>query len=125
MESLSHLFHHIIDKRPWGEFEQFTLNEPTTVKIITVLPDQAFSLQRHHNRDEFWKIISGDGLITIEDVTQPIELGRVYEIPRGTIHRITGGSSPVIFLEVAFGVFDENDIERLEDNYGRETPSTI
>ena len=38
------------DERPWGAFERFTLNEPSTVKIITVNAGQTLSLQRHEHR---------------------------------------------------------------------------
>ena len=49
------------EDRPWGKFEQFTKNEQTTVKIITVNPDAPLSLQKHAKRKEFWRIISGSG----------------------------------------------------------------
>ena len=49
------------EQRPWGNFERFTLNEKTTVKIITVNAGEELSLQKHNNRTEFWKIISGSG----------------------------------------------------------------
>ena len=51
------------DKRPWGDFRQFTLNEKSTVKILTVKPKQAFSLQTHKNRREFWYFLEGSGTI--------------------------------------------------------------
>ena len=53
------------EDRPWGSFERFTLNEPSTVKIITVKSGEAFSLQKHKGRDEWWKILQGDGTATI------------------------------------------------------------
>ena len=113
------LDHHFIEKRPWGQFEQFTLNEQSTVKIITVNPGQSFSLQRHTMRDEFWKVIAGKGFITLNENRTEVEVGKLYAVPRGTIHRMESTDEPIIFLEVALGVFDETDIERLEDKYGR------
>lgn len=109
------------EKRPWGSFTKFSDNEKVTVKIITVEPNQAFSLQTHAHRDEFWKILSGNGFVTLDDNSLPIEIGSEFNIPRGTKHRLTAGSAPVSFLEIARGDFDENDIERIEDNYGRVT----
>ena len=44
----------ITDQRPWGSFERFTLNEPSTVKLIYVRPGDRLSLQRHEHRDELW-----------------------------------------------------------------------
>lgn len=111
--------HHFTENRPWGNFEQFTLNEPSTVKIITVNPGESLSLQKHSHRDENWKVISGDGSITLGEDTFPIQAGTIYSIPRNTLHRVSGGTSPVVFLEIALGTFDENDIERIEDKYHR------
>ncbi|MDO8590567.1 MAG: phosphomannose isomerase type II C-terminal cupin domain [bacterium] len=108
------------EDRPWGSFTKFTTNnEPVTVKIITVKAGQAFSLQSHEKRDEFWRIISGDGFITIGDVRKPVQTNGNYEIPPNTKHRIEAGSHAVVLLEISRGEFDENDIVRFEDKYGR------
>ena len=52
------------EKRPWGGLEQFTLNEKTTVKILTVKAGKRLSLQYHHNRKEFWKFLAGPSKTT-------------------------------------------------------------
>ena len=51
------------DIRPWGEEEIFTMNEKTTVKILTINPAERCSLQYHNHRKEFWKIIEGEAII--------------------------------------------------------------
>ena len=107
------------EERPWGEFVEFTRNAPSTVKIITVRAGESFSLQTHEKRDEFWRIISGDGTVTIDKKTIPVRTGDNHFIPRHTTHRIQAGTSNVVVLEVSFGDFDEKDITRLEDKYGR------
>lgn len=107
------------EERPWGEFIEFTRNTPSTVKILTIKAGEAFSLQTHAKRDEFWRIVSGDGIITIGKTPASIRAGDNYFIPRSTEHRIQAGTSNVVVLEVSFGDFDENDIVRLEDKYGR------
>lgn len=107
------------EKRPWGRFERFTLNEKTTVKIITVDPGESFSLQTHDHRDEFWKVLSGSGTIRIGETDHATKTGDTFWSPRGSKHRATGGPDGLSFLEIAFGDFDENDITRLEDRYGR------
>jgi mannose-6-phosphate isomerase-like protein (cupin superfamily) len=107
------------EDRPWGSFERFTLNEPSTVKIITVKPGEAFSLQKHKDRDEWWKILGGDGKAIIGEAEKEIKAGDEYFLPRGTNHRITAGRSAVVFLEISFGDFDEDDIVRVSDRYGR------
>lgn len=105
--------------RPWGNFERFTLNESTTVKIITIEPDQAFSLQTHTHRGEFWRILTGFGTVTIGEEELEANLGDEFFIPQGSKHRAQAGPEGLSFLEISFGQFDEHDITRLEDKYGR------
>ncbi len=107
------------EERPWGDFERFTLNESSTVKIITVKAGEAFSLQYHKERDEFWKILSGNGIATIGEDKKPVKAGDELFIPKNTNHRMEGVDD-VVFLEIALGEFDEDgDIFRIEDKYGR------
>jgi len=107
------------EKRPWGSFERFTQNEPSTVKIITVNASEELSLQYHFKRSEFWKILSGDPIITVGDkVIQAHPDGEFFELAKEK-HRIQAGASEVRILEIAFGQFEEGDIVRLEDKYGR------
>ena len=108
------------DHRPWGGFRQYTHNEISTVKIITVAPGEVLSLQRHYRRDELWVTLT-DGLeVTAGDRTwRPEPFEEIY-VPRETVHRMAGvGDAPGRWLEISFGHFDEDDIERLEDSYGR------
>lgn len=105
--------------RPWGNFVQFTHNEPTSVKIITVNPGESLSLQTHEKRDEFWRILSGNGHVTVGDAEFPAQPGAEFCVLRTTQHRVRGGDETLVFLEIAFGDFDEHDIVRLSDAYGR------
>jgi len=109
----------VTDIRPWGNFEQFTLNEKTTVKILTIKPKQKFSLQYHHKRNEFWKFLDNPAKVTIGKKTLRIKKGEEIFIPAKTNHRIEAYSKPVRVLEISFGTFNEKDIKRIEDVYGR------
>ncbi|MEK7604280.1 MAG: phosphomannose isomerase type II C-terminal cupin domain [Patescibacteria group bacterium] len=113
------LEHYEKEERPWGAFERFTLNQETTVKIITVKEGEAFSLQTHEHRDEYWRVLSGVGTVRIGDTDHEAHAGDSFFVPRHTEHRVTGGEGGITFLEIAFGTFDESDIERLDDRYGR------
>lgn len=106
--------------RPWGNFQQFCLNEPVTVKIITVNPKSELSLQRHQHRAELWIALDPGLSVEIDGKAwQPAIHERVW-IPAGATHRLSApGSQGGRILEVAFGRFDEDDIERLSDRYGR------
>jgi mannose-6-phosphate isomerase len=106
--------------RPWGDFQQHCLNEPVTVKIITVRPHSELSLQRHQYRAELWIALDPGLQVEIDGkVWQPAVHERVW-IPAGATHRLsTPGNQGGRILEIAFGRFDEDDIERLSDRYGR------
>lgn len=107
------------ENRPWGNFERFTLNEKTTVKLITVKSGEEFSLQSHKHRGEFWRVLQGTGVITLDEEHHTIGAGESFFSPVGHEHRMEGGPDGLTFLEIAFGDFDENDITRLDDKYGR------
>lgn len=107
-------------ERPWGEFQQFVSNETVTVKIITVQPGHRLSLQRHDHRGEMWQVLDVPIDITVDERTWRAEVGQTVWVPRGATHRMgNSGDRPGRLLEVAFGHFDEGDIERLEDDYSR------
>lgn len=108
-----------IEERPWGKFEQFCYNEKVTVKIITVKPNSKLSLQYHNHRDEFWKIISGTGQIVLGDQIIDVKVGDDFFIPRQTHHRIMTNENTMEVMEISFGKFNEKDIVRLNDEYGR------
>lgn len=105
--------------KPWGQFDQFTQNEETTVKIISINRDQSLSLQTHAKRSEFWRIINGDGVVEIGDIKYNVVEGNEYNIPINTKHRAIAGPLGLVFLEISKGNFDEEDIIRYEDDYGR------
>ncbi len=106
------------EERPWGSFTQFIKNTPATVKIISVRSGSKLSLQKHAKRSEFWKILSGEGFVIINDKQSSAIKNDEFFVPQGAIHRI-GASTDMEILEIALGEFDENDIIRLEDEYGR------
>jgi mannose-6-phosphate isomerase len=106
--------------KPWGRFEQYTHNMLSTVKVITVEPGGVLSLQYHHRRDELWVVLDAGARFELGDTVFQPEVGERVFIPRGTAHRLSAvGDRPVRILEISFGEFDEDDIVRLEDVYGR------
>ena len=110
-------YHH--EERPWGWFDRFTQNESTSVKILHANSGARLSLQRHTKRDEWWQILSGSGTVRVGEDEHQASPGDRFQIPAGTLHRIQGGEEGISWLEICFGEFDENDIERLEDDFGR------
>ncbi len=107
------------ENRPWGHFRRFTNNTPSTVKIITVNPNEELSLQSHTKRSEFWRVISGNGAWEVDNSTHDLNVGDEKSIPLGSKHRLVAGSNGIEILEIATGDFDEGDIIRYKDKYGR------
>lgn len=110
-------------EKPWGRFEQYTHNLTCTVKIITVAPGGTLSRQYHHQRDELWVVLDPGACVEIDgEVLYPEPEEKLY-IPRGTVHRLSSAEDKEVrILEISFGEFDEEDIVRLEDVYGRVGP---
>lgn len=107
-------------ERPWGRFQQFSFNQPCTVKTITVEPGQRLSLQRHACRGELWQVLDGVMEVTVGDRTWTARPGELVWVPVGAVHRMANRTDQDSrILEVGFGTFDEDDIERLEDDYSR------
>ncbi len=105
--------------RPWGGFIRFTKSEPSTVKILTIKAGEAFSLQYHMNRNEYWFVLEGQAEVVIGDKQVTAAAGDEFFIEQKIKHRIKAVGGSVRVLEISFGDFDEADIVRLEDNYGR------
>jgi mannose-6-phosphate isomerase-like protein (cupin superfamily) len=119
--SLTIVMASITVNRPWGSFTQFTHNEPSTVKIITVNSGQELSLQYHTKRSEFWRVIAGNPIITIDNAVTEANVGDEFTVPVQAKHRIAAQDEDVVILEISMGTFDEDDIVRLADKYGRVT----
>lgn len=110
------------DHRPWG-FYRVLADEPDhKVKRIVVNPGKRLSLQRHQYRKEHWYMLAGHALVTRGEEQIPLKQGDSIDIPKGDLHRIENvGPGDVTFIEVQSGeYFGEEDIERVEDDFGRD-----
>lgn len=106
-------------ERPWGSFRQLTHNSLSTVKVHRIKPNQENSWQSHTKRSEFWHIISGGGIIKVDDKEYKVMPGDECGASVGAKHRWIAGPEGMILIEIATGDFDEEDITRYEDDYGR------
>jgi len=107
--------------RPWGRYEVLDSSDLHQVKTIYVLPGKRLSYQRHEKRAEHWFIVDGDARITLDGDTFEMSAGDSIDIEIGVAHRIENiGATELVFTEVQTGTyFGEDDIERLEDDFGR------
>lgn len=112
-------------RRPWGHYEVLHKEKGMLVKKLVVNPGKRISLQRHFLRSEAWAVIEGRGTLTLkyDGLTESRFLfrGDSETIRVGMVHRLTNGEkAPLVVIETQIGEnLSENDIERLEDDYGR------
>jgi len=112
---------HTTTYRPWGCFENL-LDEPGyKVKRIMVYPGQKLSLQRHQCRAEHWTVVEGIAWVRNGDEEFALGVSESTFIPQQAIHRLENRTEElVVLIEVQTGSYTgEDDIERLEDIYGR------
>jgi mannose-6-phosphate isomerase len=109
------------DHRPWGYYRILADEPDHKVKRIVVYPGKRLSLQRHRRRAEHWYIIAGEAVVTLDSADIPLKKGDAVDIPCGAAHRIMNPSNDnMTFIEVQTGdYFGEDDIERIEDDFGR------
>jgi mannose-6-phosphate isomerase len=115
-------------ERPWGSYTVLAEGDHFKVKTLEVHPGQRLSYQRHQRRTEHWFVVEGQGVVTLDGGTIEVQPGDSVDVPCGAAHRIQNtGSAPLVFVEVQHGdYFGEDDIVRLDDDYGRlegEAPS--
>jgi len=109
------------DYRPWGAFTVLEEQPTHKVKRIEVMPGQRLSYQKHEKRNEHWVIVAGRAVVTLDGKDVSLSPGQSIDVPQGAFHRITNpGSGILTFIEIQHGTyFGEDDIIRLEDDYGR------
>ena len=112
---------HPLVYRPWGSYESIDSGGGYQVKRITVNPGAALSLQKHRRRAEHWVVVGGVAHVTRGDETFVLRANESTYIPVGTLHRLENtGAEPLHLIEIQTGDYlGEDDIVRVEDDYGR------
>ncbi|MFX4220833.1 MAG: mannose-1-phosphate guanylyltransferase/mannose-6-phosphate isomerase [Thalassobaculum sp.] len=115
--------------RPWGSYRNLDVGDGFLVKQIRIKPGGRLSLQTHAHRAEHWVVIEGRARVTLgPDATRlevvDLSVHQSIDIPRGWVHRLENTTdAPAAIIEVQSGaVLSEDDIERLDDVYGRSNP---
>ena len=110
------------DERPWGSFTVLDDAEGHKVKRMVVRPGKRLSYQRHTRRSEHWFVVHGRGRAIVEGSARELTAGhgrRHPGAPPPTGSRTTDRTD-LVFIEVQHGdYFGEDDIVRLEDDFGR------
>ncbi|WP_248583336.1 phosphomannose isomerase type II C-terminal cupin domain [Nocardioides sp. InS609-2] len=110
------------EERPWGSWHVIDDGQGYKVKRIHVNPGARLSYQTHEHRSEHWVVIFGVATCVINGETIEVGPGRSVDVVQGAAHRIANlGSEELVIIEVQRGGYTgEDDICRLEDDYGRE-----
>ena len=107
--------------RPWGYYTVLEEGTGFLTKCIVVNPNAKLSIQLHHHRSEHWIILEGTATVIKGNETHKLEAGKSIDIAVEEIHSLQNHENEQLkVLEIQQGdILDENDIERLEDIYGR------
>jgi mannose-6-phosphate isomerase-like protein (cupin superfamily) len=120
--SFSWIKNQVFDKRPWGDYENILEKENFKIKIITVKPNSELSYQIHKQRSEHWIVISGIGIVILDDKQITLLENESIYIPQHSKHKIINknNTQDLIFVEIQCGsYFGEDDIIRINDKYSR------
>jgi mannose-6-phosphate isomerase-like protein (cupin superfamily) len=109
------------EDRPWGSWTVLDEGEGFKVKRIDVRPHHRLSLQTHAQRSEHWTIVSGTATCLVEGREHVVVVGQALDVPVGANHRISNEhDDDLVVIEIQRGPYlGEDDIVRLEDDYGR------
>jgi mannose-6-phosphate isomerase-like protein (cupin superfamily) len=109
--------------------EELSISGKLSPKILLVEPGKKLSWQYHHRRAEIWKLIGGVAGVIKSDTDVEKELitlapGDLVELQQGERHRLIGLDQWGIVAEIwrhtdAEHPSDEDDIIRLQDDFGR------
>jgi len=112
--------------RPWGSYDGLDAEDGFQVKRLIVKPGAVLSLQKHAQRAEHWIVVKGKARITLDEKEFDLGVNESTYIPIGAVHRIANPFDELVhIIEVQCGDYlGEDDIVRLEDNYGREGTNT-
>lgn len=107
-------------ERPWGSFRQYAFNSDCTVSLMTVMPGQRLSLQAHTGRAELWIVLDDGAVVQVGETERDTRAGDEIWIPAHEKHRLgCRGDRPIRVLEVAFGNWQQDEIQRYADDYRR------
>jgi mannose-6-phosphate isomerase len=111
----------IFVERPWGNYTILYADETCQVKKLVVNPGKRLSLQSHKFRAEHWYIVQGQGIAVLDGAEIILKPGDSIDVPIESKHRISCISEiDLVFIEVQSGSsFEEDDIVRYEDDFGR------
>ena len=103
------------EKRRWGEYYILDYGDGFLTKRLKINAGKSISYQVHNHRKEVWTIVSGEGILTINDLQRCVRSGDTIVIDIGEKHKISA-TSDITFIETQLGdILEESDIERCSE----------
>jgi mannose-6-phosphate isomerase-like protein (cupin superfamily) len=120
-EKTEEKYSELFEQRSWGYFSIIEERKGYKVKSVNVSSGKRSSYKKHARRSENWVVVRGIGLVTLDERKIILKAGNSVEIPPGAAQRIENpGIETLILIEIQIGDYlGEDDIERLEDDFGR------
>ena len=114
---------------PSVNISDIQITQKLSPKILVVAPEKRLSWQYHHRRAEIWRVIDGPVGVaksyTDEQFdTEIYEDSQIITLKQGERHRLIGLENWGILAEIwqhtdAQNPSDEDDIVRVQDDFGR------
>ena len=113
---------HLTGHRPWGSYTILEEDDGYKIKRIVVQQGKRLSLQKHYHRNEHWIVLGGSATVTVNERVFLVNPNESTYIKAGDVHRLENhGKLPLVIIEVQVGEYTgEDDIVRIEDDYGRD-----
>ncbi len=100
----------IVDK-PWGRVATHVLNQPSSVRLVTVEPGHHTTPHYHRLRDEAWVVLDDGVTIAIGDDVVAASAGEEFMVPAEATHTITcTGTERGRVLVIAYGYTSDDDV---------------
>ena len=109
--------------------ENIKIGGKLSPKILVVKPNSKLSWQYHHRRAEIWRVYKGEVGVSRsfddnEKSLKKLIAGDQIKLKKGERHRLIGLTDYAVLAEIwqhtdPNNPSDENDIVRLNDDYGR------
>jgi mannose-6-phosphate isomerase-like protein (cupin superfamily) len=108
-------------KKPWGNYEVLFEDGECKVKRLVIEPGHRLSLQYHRERKEYWVIVRGTAMLTYGESDLFMKVGSTLVIEKEMKHRAKNiGEGYLVIIEVQLGHCIEEDVVRVDDDYGRQ-----
>lgn len=108
----------VTTQRPWGSMTLYAQGPNFWVKTLTLKPGGRLSLQKHSGRGELWMCVEGEVTALVSGRRIPMQVFKATRFGRMVEHRLESEHGGTV-VELAYGSCDEDDIARIEDDYGR------